>query len=119
MYQTFLPNGTWNWSDTNFWIDAWVYIDDTDALQHQAEFSLGIRCIKEFYGTKTVVGKAFSTPLTVVSPLNVWTRVWTEVGCSTETSLVEAVVRFKQPTLDQDSTDHGAVYVDDLTFGIY
>jgi len=45
-------------------------------------------------------------------------RVWAEVVCPIETSVVEAVLRFEQPGSGSDSIDHGGVYVDDVAFGI-
>ena len=116
--QEILPNGTWIWTETNFWVDGWVMVHDSNPLQADAAYSLGIRCVKEFYGSKSVVGEAFSTPVTTVDSTNTWMRVWSEIVCPGETSLLEVVVRFEQPTTGADSPDHGTVFVDDIAFGI-
>ncbi len=118
VYQEFLPNGTWTWSDTTFWIDGWVMVHSTAPLQGDASFSLGIRCVEEFYGSKSVIKEQFSDAITTESTFDTWVRVWAEVSCPMASSSLEAVIRFVQPNMGAESTDHGVVYVDDVAFGI-
>ena len=115
--QDFQPTSSWNAVDKTFWIDAWVMHHDTDALQNQAEFYVGVRCIKEFFGTSETIEESFSDAISATSATNEWTRLWTNVTCPADTSFVQSVLLFKQNDSGTQSEDYGAVFVDDVHFG--
>ena len=117
VYQQFLPTTDWNPVNKIFWIDAWAMIHDSAPLENGAEFSIGIRCLNEFFGTRTVVAESFSSPLNKDSSSNEWRRTWAQVECPADTSLVQSILLFKQVQSGQDSSDNGAVYVDEVHFG--
>lgn len=116
VYQEFVPSGGWLPANQKFWLDAWVLIHDTDPLQNDAKVVLGIRCLSEFFGTYTVEAEAYSVSLDTTAEINVWTRVWAQVECPVATSVVRPVILFGQSG-GANSQDHGAVFIDDVSFG--
>jgi len=117
VYQQFLPSSDWRPAEKTFWIDGWVMIHETDALQNDASYKLGIRCLSEFFGTITIEAEGYSDSLNSESVLNTWSRLWAQVECPVETSMVQSVLIFEQSQPGSDSVDHGAVFIDDVSFG--
>lgn len=118
VYQQFLSTDQWTPANHVFWIDAWAMIHDTDPLQNGAKFSIGIRCINDYAGTRTVVAESFSSSFISTSPTNLWTRLWASVECPSSTTMTQAIFLFQQSTPGPDSPDHGAVFIDAARMGV-
>lgn len=116
VYQQFLAKSDWSPAEQSFWVDAWFMTHDVDPLQGSASVGLMFRCFQEYNGTWTLLNEAMSEPLTTISLTNDWHHLYATVTCDASATILQVGMRFHQ----QDaSTDHGAVFVDDVTFGAY
>ena len=118
VYQQFLPVDVWEPANKVYWFDAWAWIDESEVLENQATFSIGIRCYRESMGAWTLLSEQKSVALTAESATNEWIHVWSKVECPDTTNVVRTFVLFQQNTIGTESLDHGAVYVDDAQFGV-
>ncbi len=116
VYQQFLKTDAWDPAGQLFWMDAWVMIHDTDPLQNEATHHIGIRCFQEAMGTWTLLAEQVGPTFDSNSPTNSWMHVYASIECPLNTTVVQSIILFKQ-TNGADSSDHGAVFVDDVQFG--
>jgi len=113
--QEFIQTGVWSPGEQQFWFDGWAMVHDTDLLQGTAQALLSISCIRSELGSWVVQNEFQSQPLTSSSSANQWLYLYSEGVCDAGSTTVRAEIRFEQDNIE---TDHGAVYFEDMFFGV-
>jgi len=111
VYQEFIATDDWTPAGKVFWLDAWGYHDEVDLLQGTAEAAGWIKCFDAEYNPD---GESQTQLLNSQTQANSWRKLSTWVHCGPDATIVQVVLSFIQTDL---STDHGAVYFDDVSFG--
>ena len=111
VYQDFVATEDWAPGGKEFWLVAWGYHSSLDPLSGSAEAFGAIECFREGYIPD---GERETQRITAQTQVDSWRNLNKWVVCGDNATIVRVSVVLQH---NNSTTDLGAVYFDDVTFG--